>query len=337
MAASNSSFILTEDTPSCPILLREVMAREQPLTDHGEKLSTIIAVSINLITMPFTVVFNAFVIVSMLKYSSFRKMHLIVLTYLSLTDIFSGLFCQPIYAAKEIYKLLHDEMNCTLESIFYHCSNISLLCSFLHLVLVTYERYVAVLYPFKYPTRITTGRLTCMAVVIWICAIVSTVIHYNYPFSDDELQHGQTIVAILCFILLMFETYCYVRIALVIRKQRRQISMLLPMPNSSQQEQHQHLQQQRQRTRVQQRSSISAGLLIVALWVAYLPFNIFYGLASYYGKMQPPLSYFVPWLEVMVLLNCFYNPIIYCLRTREYKQKFLSILGLSNNEVVPHN
>jgi hypothetical protein len=275
------------------------------------KLSKILAIAINVLTMPFTVIFNAFVIFSVIKDASFRKERLIVIACLAVADVFHcGLVCQPLFVAKEIYYLKYTELNCKLENAFYLCRAYILVgASFSQLLIVTYERYVAVIQPYKYPTRITTRKLIYATVAVWIEIIFETILYFSYPFSSQKLMYANLGVTVTSFLGFGFIIYTYVRIALVVRRHRLQIETEQQNVASISQNNH---------TRLRKGSSLSAGILVGFLFVTYAPLHVSCGLVSLYeNKIRTPLFFFLlPLTEKFILLNSFINPIIYCLRTR---------------------
>lgn len=327
-ASFNGSFNSSTSNVHCQLFLGEVLSWES--TTSLIKISKIFSIAVNLITAPFTVIFNLFVFLAVLRNQSFRKERLVVLACLACTDFFSGLVCQPLYIAKEMYFLKNTRPNCVLEKAFYLCAYVTLGVSFPQLVIVTYERYVAITNPYKYPKRISNRGLVCVTVFIWIQVGLETILYYNYPFSDTELKYVNFIGLFLALAMFVFVIYSYVTIALVVRRhrvdiecQQRNIAVNI-LPND-------------QRVKFQKKSSMSAVILIALLILTYIPLYVCYGLLNVYGDdiRQPNLFLFLPLAETLTLLISFINPIIYCLRTNEFKRKLLRCFRLHLNEIQP--
>lgn len=327
-AVFNGSFNSSSSNVHCQLFLGEVLSWES--TSSLIKISKIFSIAVNLITAPLTVIFNLFVFLAVFRNHSFQKERLVVLACLACTDFFSGLVCQPLYIAKEIYFLKNTRPSCVLERAFYLCAYVTLGASFPQLVIVTYERYVAITNPYKYPRRISNRGLVCATVCIWIQVALETILYYNYPFSETELMYVNLVGLSLVLAMFTFVIYSYVTIALVVRRHR--VNIECQQRNITV-----NVLQNDQRVQFQKKSSMSAVILIALLILTYIPLYVSYGLLNIYGDKirKPGLFLFLPLAETLALLNSFINPIIYCLRTNEFKQKMLRCLKLHSNEIQP--
>lgn len=326
---NNSLNSFTRNLP-CQLFLGEVLSWES--TTSLIKMSKIFSICVNLITAPFTVIFNMFVFLAVSRNQSFRKERLVVLACLAFTDFISGFLCQPLYIAKEVYFLNNTRPNCALEKAFYLSAYVTLSVSFPQLVIVTYERYVAITAPYEYPRRITNRRLICATVYVWVHVSVETILYYNYPFSENELKYVNFFGLFLTVLMFLFIVNCYIRIAIVVRRHRLNIE-------SQQQSVTLNSIANDQRVKFQKKSSLSAVILMSILIPAYVPLQICYGLLNAHGDKirKPGLYLFLPIAETFTLLNSFTNPIIYCLRTDEFKGKLVKYLGLKGNDIQPHS
>ena len=140
---------------------------------------------INIIPVPFTAVLNALVIIAVKKKSRLRAQKTnIVLAMLALTDFLVGILAQPLFVAGLIAILHMDLSNgrsCFTEVFFFAIANCLLSSSFLHLLLASGERYVAIKHPFDYITIVTESRLLIASLLAWVLSVIVQI-----PLAVDE-------------------------------------------------------------------------------------------------------------------------------------------------------
>jgi hypothetical protein len=190
--------------------------------NEAVKVSTILALSVNVVTMPLTIFFNALIIFLVYKNSCLQVERFIVLAYLALTDFLSGLICQPLLIAREIFHLKNKAPNCALDTAFAVCTFLFVGASFSQLVIVTYERYVAIIHPYKYPTRITVQNLTCATIGLWTVNIAKGLLLFS--FAPLQVYSYIDIFDVLSRIIMMScIIYWYVKIFAAMKRHNRQI------------------------------------------------------------------------------------------------------------------
>ncbi|KAK3721640.1 hypothetical protein QZH41_003662 [Actinostola sp. cb2023] len=156
--------------PQCPA---SPFTAHSYFPNYATKASSIATAALNGVSMPFTILLNAFMMIIIVKNPSLRqKERVMAVLYLSVTDLFTGLISQPLFIAKEISHLNNTERDCAVEEAFYFIFPIFVNASLFHLVVVAYDRHVAINQPYQYFTRITVRRLTYTSIVFWTLAIV---------------------------------------------------------------------------------------------------------------------------------------------------------------------
>ena len=135
----------------------------------------IITIIINSITCPFTVLLNVLVIMAVKRRPRLQTNSNILLACLAATDALTGLIVQPSFILWKISQLLlagnsegfNDFVSTFLSTV--------LICSSLHLMLVTFERLLAIKFTMRYSTVITEKNIKIAVTMFWIIAFSSGV------------------------------------------------------------------------------------------------------------------------------------------------------------------
>ena len=147
-SGSNSTFMFSNNTLDEPASRLSTQAQ----------ISLIINIIINIVTCPFTVLLNALVIIAVKTRPTLQSYANILLACLAATDAVSGVLAQPsfiLYMMLLLFGTAADQST-KLEVHLSHNSalRVVLVCSSLHLILVTYERVIAIKFTMYYPTPI---------------------------------------------------------------------------------------------------------------------------------------------------------------------------------------
>ena len=141
----------------------------------------------------------------------------VLITFLTLTDLCTGLIAIPGGIVSKVSQLT-NKPNCVSIQVTWTCT--ALLCgiSFYTSVLVTLERGLAILCPFKYNLYITKKKLVVSCVVLWVVWSVFSILEIIYPL---EIRHwmlfGITTIPLCLLIVLIIN----IKICLVAQRHRR--------------------------------------------------------------------------------------------------------------------
>ena len=152
------------------------------------EVSYIITIIINSITCPFTVLLNVLVIMAVKRRARLQTNSNILLACLAATDALTGLIVQPSFILWKLFQLLGVVNSAGILN-FHNASFYAVLYSSLfHLMLVTFERLLAIKYTMRYSNVITEKNIKIAVTAFWIIAFSSSVflacLEYNLKLES---------------------------------------------------------------------------------------------------------------------------------------------------------
>ncbi|XP_072041519.1 histamine H2 receptor-like [Amphiura filiformis] len=200
--------------------------------------------------------------------------------------------------------------------------------SLLTLVIISAERYLAVMRPFQYPSLLTLTRARIIVVIAWLSALIFALfygpllgrvaVYYHtfhmcfYDPADPTQLDIWGISSICIFVILPFVLIVciYLRLYLVARRHARQIA------DSGQQNQA-HSSSESKRT-------ITFLIITAGFAVAWTPFATSVLYANFALKrLSPYLGFFC---QVMYLSNSWLNVIVYYWKNRAFREELQKII-----------
>ena len=267
------------------------------------QVSSSINIIINSITCPFTVGFNMLVIMAVKRRPRLQSYSNILLACLAATDAVNGLLVQSSFILWMILKLLGMNSEATLVAYFHNSAlRASLVCSSLHLMLVTCERLLAIKFTVHYPYVITNQNIKVAVTTFWILAISSEVLKN----LTDEPIFSNILTALVLFSCVLFVAISYVMLYRETRHHEKKIKA-------------QQLPQEEVERFAKESKALKTTVYVVgAVVMCLLPAAIFVLLVLYISveKIYQSSLFFVitPWIATSYLLNSLLNPLIYCSR-----------------------
>ena len=285
----------------------------QLIWDVHDTISPWIFAAFASIISPAAVLLNALVIIATMKRRELQKLSNILLSSLAVTDLLVGAICIPLSAIDGFllpYQIVAAQHICTLD-VATACFSLTLtFCSLFHLVLVAWERYVAIRKWRDYRDLLTKSRLKKLAAIAWISGPVFVL----SPFLISLAVSGRTIVVVFlvstCFILALI-VYFYAMVYLEIRKRKfnqiLQVSVLVLL-------------------KTEYRVAKTTALVTAALFLSFVPVVSL----PFLGRAFPVLQKMTSWrvVEILVLSNSLVNPLIYCYRDCRFKKVVLELLRI---------
>ena len=187
-------------------------------SDEGLQLDltiqVVLIIQIIIITTacPLTILLNILVIVAVKKTPRLQSKPNILLACLAATDAFIGLTAQPSSILIELFRL--NDMKSPVIKVRQYFDGRSLLAgitnSLLHVMLVTFERLVAIRFTIHYPFLITEKNVKVYVAIFWIIAFCSWVLKYTttyvVPIIVGLMVPSCTIFTAISYVILYRET-----------------------------------------------------------------------------------------------------------------------------------
>ena len=271
----------------------------------------ILYIIINIITVPFTAVLNALMMIAVKTKSRLRAQKSnIVLAMLALTDFFVGILAQPILTAGMISVLL-QESDCqsgVIQIGFIVLANCLFTSSVLHLAFASGERYVAIKYPYQYITIVTESRLLIASLLTWLLAVT---VHFALAINTDVFFSINNTVIGLSVAVIVF---CHLSVFLETRRHEQQVA-------AQQITEEARKQFEKDKKAFKLTSTITGVLLL-----CYSP--LMFSRTVLLNFLKPSLNtfYIIDFFALtVVFLNSLLNPVIYCIRIRHFRVAMIEL------------
>lgn len=275
--------------------------------------------------IPLVNVLNATSLFVVAKYQALHEPRFVVLGLLAMTDFLSGLISQPLFIAKELLHLLKNDVDCSTDTAYYLSTILLTSTSFYQLTYLTYDRYVAVTNPYHYSSRITIRRL-----------VYATLINFVFNTTIAIIYGTSLTLKLNIFLiggpgfLLCCIAYWYIVIFKAIRKQ-----------NQHMKSQQAHISAENHESDLKKylanrKLAINAVCIVAFFEISYIPVII--GIVFVFWKgaaLRSPLYFAVhPWVNLSVHSSALFSPLLYGLRTNEFRKYFKLVFGV-REEIVP--
>ena len=168
---SSATFQGWSTSPECEIYNFLGGKLDQPTTEEYAAFLFLIVMSI--IACPITIALNALVIIAVKIKRRLRTRSNIALACLALTDELA-LIAHPIFLAVTVSALQGENSSkiCTLQPLLKNTLRLLSAASLYHMVLMNFERYIAIKHSFAYETIVTEARIFGMSTITWIIVVI---------------------------------------------------------------------------------------------------------------------------------------------------------------------
>ena len=202
--------------------------------------------------MLISIVGNALVLAAIIRTTSIRSTHMIMLCSLAVSDFLAGLIAQPIYIAFRMTKDLYVK-HVSFTMGYSLCG-----VSFLTITAITVDRFLALHYHMRYATLVTESRVKYTLIIIWLISFLVSGLDFWTKYMH------RSITSVLVLICLLISTVCYVRIYRIVRLHQIQIYAQQQVVQSSDAENN-------ITTARLKRSAMNTFAFFIALIICYLP------------------------------------------------------------------
>ena len=277
----------------------------------------VFTIIINATTLPFTILLNLLVMAAVATKGRLQRKSNIALACLATADLMVGIIGQPLMIAVTITTLQGKTTNetCSIQTAAKLCNNFLVICSLVHLLLISAERYLAIMHPYKHMFIVTKFRLLVASAVAWIiCSILHLFLLFYNPstfWSANKLLGGAFIVIIVvCHAIVYKET----------RRHEKQIAAQQVSPEA------------RENFLKEKRALKLTATVVSVLIFCYLPiFSFTRARNALKDKISLDVIYAVLFATIcLATVNSLINPLIYCAKQRQFRIAFIELLFRKN-------
>ena len=252
---------------------------------------------------------NLLVIRALMKNSTIPATVKKLLLSLAFSDLAVGLCSQLMTAVTSAVML---KMASSGDDLAFFCPTVLIVrsyftyllavASFLNVIVIAFDRLLAVSLHLRYQELVTPIRVTIVLVSLWLTSCVCA---FLYIFLPKDIEMAAAVISVIGYVL---RTGAYVRIYKVVRYHQNQIYSQNQLQNTQTREAH--------KQRKSAYNSLFVSVVFLACYLPFLPCTILY------STNTSEISFLVAHFATMFLiyLNSSLNPFVYCWRYPEIRQ-----------------
>lgn len=312
----NTSAAVLKDTIPTECVMYKLLGGKLDDTTSEAYAFLVFLVAISIITCPVTISLNVLVIVAVETKARLKTNSNILLACLAFTDGLVAAIGQPMFIATRLLTLQGDTsyQYCILDQSTRNAIRFLCAASIAHMVSMNVERYFALKHPFTYTAMVTKARVLVLSALAWTATILTSI-----PVMITDKRIYSTISNISIAICLGFITFCQVTIYSVIRRHERQIAA------------QQILAEARQNFLKEKKALKITTCVVMVLFLCYLPILVVRILLVTSAITSKNIAYICFYAATFVTFsNSFINPLICCIRMRQFRVAFIEILRRKN-------
>lgn len=288
----------------------------QFMWDLNGTTSLQLAVAVASIACPVTVLLNILVIVAVKKSTELQNNSNILLSSLAVADLLVGAVSIPLTIALDVLvlrRILSEDIICTIDYISEFVLYTACGASFFHLILIAWERYVAITRLMEYRVIVTRDRVKKCARIAWIAVLITVapvVIMRAVGVRNEVMLAVDVSLTFFWLLGLLIIVYFYLMAYLGARKHSRR-SQIRQVRNFVE-------------AKIENSIACTTFLLSVAVFVSgALSFSVYlFGRVSPYFRKNSIFR----WAEILLQLNSLMNPVLYFFRNRRFRKVALELL-----------
>ena len=246
------------------------------------------------------------------KTSSLPDILKTLLLNLAVTDVGVGLIVQPVYSLLLVKWLQQNGEDCNFRYAFVMISSTFCLASFLVVVAVSVDRFLAILLHLRYQELVTHKRVVAVVISVWLLSVICPlVVLLLLPDMYSRIAVFPGIVG------LVLTTLVYINIFLTTRRHKNQIQAL--------QVQDLGVNQETARFARLVKSAVGMFYVYLVFLICYLPFLICVVATEIHGPSFHLKSWYI-FSMTLVFLSSSLNPVIYCWKMRHIRHPIIDML-----------
>ena len=271
----------------------------------------------NIITCPITTILNALAMFVVGTKPRLKTKSNVTLGCLASTDGMMGVIGQPLFITWIITVLQGEgsSVNCLVIELSKHMIRVLAGASLFHVALMNAERYIAIKHSFAYITIVTKSRIHCSSALAWILCLLLTVplaiVNNNIYLAVSNITSS------LCIAIIV---YCQVVLHFEIRRHEKQIAS------------QQVSVETRQKFLKDKKTFKLTTVVVFILLLTYSPIMVVRMLIVKSALNFVNVTYIAFFTtSFMAVLNSLINPIIYCVRIRQFRVAFIEVVFKKSN------
>ena len=281
-----------------------------------------------LIVLSFLIIaINILVLVLFVRRRPLRTKTNLLLVSLSVSDLMMGLLGIPMNTAcNALVGYQSFSGLCITAAAVYRFIAVS---TIFHILIITGERYVSVIYPFIYMSIVTKKRIVILITSIWVLSLFMALIQLAWQEFDDFTSRNPTklrwgliyniIGIVVClFVPLVLMLFFYARMFNVIHHQAQQIRKLNMVQEYSARGKH----------LVAEKRAITIFALMLGIFICCWS-TWYIGLLQDYLSQEDFYAIPVVWLMVFEFLRfstSFINPMLYTFLKQDFRAELYSMV-----------
>ncbi|XP_031559443.1 5-hydroxytryptamine receptor-like [Actinia tenebrosa] len=269
------------------------------------------------------IIINTFVLVLVYKRKALRTVTNYVLCSLAVSDLLTGLFSIPIYLACNI---IRKPEICFWSEIMLRLTSIS---TVLHLLMVTMDRYLAIIYSLRYHSLVTKKRAVLVLSVIWCVSLFVALIQLAWTtpgmsvdkrpedIKDKEIPYDLLSIVVFFAVPLLVMLITYSCIFFEVLRQSRNIKKN-SVPG---------YMENRRQDRHEWKAAIMFVIMVVVFVVCWLPFFIIRIQHNFSNAffVLPDVAEYI--LIMLRFLTSFINPCLYIFGKHDFRKALSKVFG----------
>ena len=261
--------------------------------------------------------FNSITIHAIRRTASLPKPLKTLLLGLAVSDLCTGLFAHPFYVARMV-KFVNErttvrDKSAPVNVAFSRITNFLFFASFLSVLVLTVDRFLAIHFHLRYQQVVTYKR--SFVVVISLFMVSASLSSVSFWF-----KHAFTIQTVFEIVCLTITLLLYCRIYSIVRRHRSQMH--------AQQVRHEAAENREEKVNAERgfklaRSTFYVYLIFVICYSPQMCINV---ISINSGGRKQTADDIFPYFWTLALLNSSLNPLIYCWRIRHIRCTVKDIL-----------
>ena len=277
----------------------------------------VVDIIILLVTCPFTVVLNLLTMIAVKMKRRLQSMSNIALACLATTDLMVGVLVQPLFISVAISALQSQATQevCRRQIVTKYSINFFVFSSLAHLAVMSADRYLAIKQSYTYEQTVTKTRVLIASAIAWMSS--SAVLITQFIKNEIFL----TVQNLLGLVLMVSIAICSVVVYREARRHEIQIAELQASVEA------------RERFLKEKRALKLTIIIVVMVFLNYMPIISFRFIRrALKDKVSLDILHAMYFPAAScVIFNSFVNPLIYSVRSRQFRIAFIEILLRKTN------